>query len=75
MNRLRFHFVAASAAASVGVAASAIYMLLAGESGVLRFAAFAIPIFGVSYPAMLAGMKSSHDRCSEWLRQLAAARR
>ena len=75
MNKLRVHFVAISAAASVAAAGSAVYMLLSGEQGALRFVAWAIPLLGVSYAAILVAMRTSHDRCSEWLRHLAAVHR
>ena len=75
MNKLRVHFVALSAALSVSGAGAAIYMLLAGEYGVLQFAGWTIAILAVSYPLILVAMRTSHDRCSEWLRQLAAAGR
>jgi hypothetical protein len=75
MNSLRVHFVVASASLSVAVAGSAIYMLLAGEYGALRFAGWTIMLVTVVYPSLLIAMRSGHDRCSIWLRRLATAGR
>ena len=75
MKKLRVHFVAVSAALSVSGAGAATYMLLADENGALQFAGWMMATLAVSYPLILVAMRSSHDRCSEWLRHLAAAGR
>ena len=75
MNTLRVHFVAASAALSMAVAGAAVYMLLAGKNGGLTFAAWTVTLLGITYPTLIGAMRSSsQDRCSVWLRRLAAAR-
>jgi hypothetical protein len=75
MSTLRVHFVAASAAMSVAVAGSAVYMLLAGRHGGLEFLGWTLTLLGIVYPTLIGAMRSSsQDRCSVWLRHLAAAR-
>jgi hypothetical protein len=75
MRTLRLHFVAASAALSVAVAGSSTYMLIAGESGGLPFLGWTVTLFTIVYPTLIGAMRSSsRDRCSVWLRHLAAAR-
>jgi hypothetical protein len=75
MNTLRVHFVAASFALSLAAACASIYMLIAGENGALTFAGWMVTLLTVMYPTFVGAMRSrSQDRCSVWLRSLAAAR-
>ena len=75
MNTVRVHFVAASAALSMAVATSAVYMLLAGKNGGLELLGWTVTLLGITYPTLIGAMRSnSQDRCSVWLRSLAAAR-
>lgn len=75
MNTLRVHFVAASFALSMAVAGAATYMLIAGANGALEFLGWTVTLFTIVYPTLIGAMRSSRqDRCSVWLRRLAAAR-
>ena len=75
MNTLRVHFVAASFALSMAAAGAAIYMLAAGANGALEFFGWTATLFTIVYPTLIGAMRSrSRDRCSVWLRSLAAAR-
>jgi hypothetical protein len=75
MNTLRVQFVAISIALSVAAAGSATYMLLSARTGSWVFLGWTVTLLGIVYPTLIGAMRSSsQDRCSVWLRSLAASR-
>ncbi len=70
---VRFHIVTAGAAVATSITGAAIYMLLSGERGGLELLGWVVMLLGVTYPSLLASMRSERPvRCTVWLKRLAS---